>query len=258
MITLDLSGKKGLVLGVANKRSIAWCIAKRLHEAGAELAFTYQGERLKGNVQKLLDEHMAKAPLYECDVTSDEHIETLFSSLKKDFGSLDYLVHCIAYAPSEDMKGRFVNTSRKGFGISLEVSAYSLVAVTRQALPMMQDGGSVLTLSFLAAERVFPGYNVMAAAKAALECSVRFLAHDLGPDGIRVNALSAGPIGTLAARSVTGFTYLMETHAERSPLKRNITRDEVADTALFLLSDMASGITGQTILVDAGFSAMGI
>jgi len=257
MTAIDLTGKYALVMGVANKRSIAWAITKDLHAAGATLGFTYQGARLKENVAKLVRE-IGSAPLWECDVTSDEHIDRLLENVNQKWGQLDMLVHSIAFAPREELQGQFLDTSREGFKTALEVSAYSLVPLARRAAPLMKHGGSIVTLTFQASGRVFPGYNVMATAKAALENIVRYLAYELGEKGIRVNAVSAGPLSTLASRGVSGFTRMLEDHAERAPLRRNITHEEVAHGALFLLSSLASGVTGQVLPVDAGYSIMGV
>ena len=257
MTAIDLTGKCALVMGVANKRSIAWAVARDLHAAGAELGFTYQGERLKNNVERLTKE-IGAPPLWECDVTDDAHIERLFGQVEKKWGQLDILIHSIAFAPREELEGEFLKTSREGFKTALEVSAYSLVPLARRAAPLMKDGGSILTLTFQASERVFPGYNVMAMAKSALENIVRYLAYELGEKNIRVNAVSAGPLSTLAARGVSGFTDMLDDHSKRAPLRRNITHEEVAHGMLFLASPLASGITGQVLLVDAGYSIMGV
>jgi enoyl-[acyl-carrier protein] reductase I len=254
-----LDGKTGIVFGVANKRSIAWAIAQALASAGMRLALTYQGERLKENVEELA----AKLPgsaLYPCDVGVDTEIAAVFSAVARDFGRLDTLVHSVAYARKEDLEGEFVTTDREGFRVAHDVSAYSLVALTRAAARLMQQsgGGSVIAMTYYGAEKVAAGYNVMGVAKASLEASVRYLAADLGPRGIRVNAISAGPVNTLAARGIRGFTDMLRHHATRAPLRRNVELREVGDTALFLASPMSSGITGEVLHVDCGYSIMGV
>ena len=254
-----LDGKTGIVFGVANKRSIAWAIAQSLASAGMRLAFTYQGERLKDNVEELA----ASVPgsgLYPCDVTSEAEIGGVFAGVERDLGRLDTLVHSVAYAAKEDLEGAFVNTARDGFRVAHEISAYSLVALTRAALPLLEKSGqgSVIAMTYYGAEKVAAGYNVMGVAKAALEASVRYLAADLGPRGVRVNAISAGPVNTLAARGIKGFTGMLKHHAERAPLRRNVELREVGDTALFLASSMASGITGEVIFVDCGYNIMAV
>ena len=254
-----LEGKKGLIAGVANKHSIAWAIAQSAAREGAQLAFNYQNERLRGNVEELATQ-LAGSKIYPCDVTSDDEITALVQGLEADFGQLDFLVHSLAYAPAEALKGDFINTSRQDFATALDISAYSLVALARAALPLMQrsgNGGSIITLSYLGAERVVPGYNVMGVAKAALEATVRYLASDLGPHNIRVNAISAGPIRTLAARGVSGITKMVEKHREIAPLRRATEQAEVGDTALFLLSALGRGITGEVIYVDGGYHILG-
>jgi enoyl-[acyl-carrier protein] reductase I len=251
-----LEGKKGLIAGVANKHSIAWAIAQATAREGAQLAFNYQNERLRGNVEELAGE-IAEAKTYPCDVTSDDEIAALMKNVAADFGQLDFLVHSLAYAPAEALKGEFINTARQDFATALEISAYSLVALARAALPLMSQGGSIITLTYLGAERVVPGYNVMGVAKAALEASVRYLANDLGPRNIRVNAISAGPIRTLAARGVSGITKMVEKHREIAPLRRATEQAEVGDTALFLISSLGRGITGEVIYVDGGYHILG-
>ena len=253
---INLAGKTAVVFGLANKRSIAWGIAQRLHEAGATLAICYQNERMKLEAQSLIDE-LPGASGFQCDVSSDAEIETLFAAFKEKFGKVDILVHAVAFAPPEDLRGSFTNTSREGFRIALDVSVYSLIAVTRAAAPLMTDGGSIMTLSFYAAEKVVPNYNVMAVAKAALECTVRYLAYDLGGKNIRVNAISAGPIKTLAARGVGALGEMMRAHADRAPLHRNVDQLEVGGAALFLASDLSSAITGEMLYVDCGYNVMG-
>jgi len=253
-----LENKQGIIFGVANKRSIAWATAQALHQAGARLAFAYQGERLKENVERLTAEEMPDSPLLSCDVTNQADVGQVFERLGTDFGRLDFLIHSIAFAPREALEGEYLKVERDGFLAALEVSAYSLTQLARAAAPLMTDGGSIVTMTFHGADKVYQGYNVMGVAKAALESSVRYLAADLGPRKIRVNAISAGPIQTLAARGVSGLTTMMKVHAERSPLKRNVEPREVGDTALFLCSSLSSGITGETIFVDCGYNVMGI
>jgi enoyl-[acyl-carrier protein] reductase I len=253
---LNMQGKNAIVFGVANKRSIAWAIAQSLSAAGARLAITYQNERLKQEAHDLI-QSLPGAEAFQCDLSNDEEIAQLFSQIKDRFGRLDALAHCVAHALAEDLKSDFLNTSRDGFRLAHDVSVYTLIAVTRAAAPLMTQGGSVVTLSYLGAERVVPGYNVMGVAKAALEATVRYLANSVGPQKIRVNAISAGPIKTLAARGVGDLGLMMKTHAEHAPLKRNVDVKEVGDTALFLCSDQGSGITGETIYVDCGYNIMG-
>jgi len=248
--------KTAVIFGLANKRSIAWAIAQKLHEAGWRLAITYQNERLEQEAKDLIAD-LPGAEGYMCDVTSDEQITKLFEQLKARYGTLDGLVHSVAYAPPEDLKGEFVNTTREGFRIAHDISVYSLIAVARAAMPMMPNGGGIVTLTYYGAEKVVPKYNVMGVAKAALEATVRYLANDLGPKGIRVNAISAGPIKTLAARGISQLGEMLKSHAERSPLKRNVDPAEVGGAAVFLLSSGGSGITGETIYVDCGYNIMG-
>ncbi|MGH9859617.1 MAG: enoyl-ACP reductase FabI, partial [Candidatus Acidiferrales bacterium] len=251
-----LEGKNAVVFGVANKRSIAWAIAQRLAAAGAKLAVTYQNERLAQECKELIAE-LPGAEAFQCDVSFDGEIDRLFAAVKERYGKLDALVHSIAFAPAEELKGAFVDTSREGFRIAHDVSVYSLIALARAAAPLMSDGGSIITLTYYGSEKVVPHYNVMGVAKAALECSVRYLAHDLGPGRVRVNAISAGPIKTLAARGISGLSDMLKSHAERAPLKRNVDVNEVAETAVFLASDGAAGITGEVIYVDCGYNIMG-
>ena len=251
-----LQGKTGLIIGVANKHSIAWAIAQSTAAQGAQLFFNYQNERLKENVDELVAT-LPGSQAFPCDAGDDAQIEALMASVGKHAGKLDFLVHSIAFAPREELTGRFVNTTRKGFATALDVSAYSLVAVTRAAMPLMTDGGSVVTLTYLGAERVVPHYNVMGVAKAALEATVRYLAHDLGPKNIRVNAISAGPIKTLAARGVSGISKMVDHHKEFAPLRRATEQGEVGDTALFLVSPLGRGITGEVIYVDGGYNILG-
>ncbi|MFQ5669034.1 MAG: enoyl-ACP reductase [Acidobacteriota bacterium] len=259
MLSIDLSGRVAAVFGVANHRSLAWGIAQALHQAGARLAFTYQGERLKEKVARLAGQ-CQDSLLLPCDVTDDGQVENVFTVIGKECRRLDFLVHSIAFAPREELEGAFLQTSREGFRTALEVSAYSFLRMTAAAAPLMirSGGGSVVTLTYMAAEKVIPRYNVMGSAKAALEHAVRQLAWELGPDAIRVNAVSAGPVATLAARGVSGLTDMLARHREKAPLRRNITQEEVGKTALFLLSDLSSGITGEIVHVDAGFSIMGM
>ncbi len=252
----SLQGRTVAVFGVANKRSIAWAIAQQMQQAGAQLAITYQNERLKQEADEMIAA-LPNAQPFQCDVTRDEEITQLFEQLKSRYGKLDALVHSIGFAPAEELKGEFVDTSREGFRIAHDISVYSLVALARAARPLMPDGGSIITLTYYGAEKVVPKYNVMGVAKAALEASVRYLAYDLGKNKIRVNAISAGPIKTLAARGISGFGDMLKTQAERAPLQRNVDVKEVAETAVFLASDAASGITGETIYVDCGYNIMG-
>jgi enoyl-[acyl-carrier protein] reductase I len=251
-----LKGKNGLIVGVANKHSIAWAIAQSAVREGARLAFNYQNERLRENVEELV-RTIDGAKSFPCDVSSDDEIAALMKNIEAELGHLDFLVHSVAFAPREELTGEFINTSRKGFSTALEVSAYSLVALSRAALPLMKDGGSIITLTYLGAERVVPRYNVMGVAKAALEATVRYLANDLGPRGIRVNAISAGPIKTLAARGVSGISKMVDQHREIAPLRHATEQAEVADTALFLFSSLGRGITGEVIYVDGGYHILG-
>jgi len=255
----DFSGTLGLVVGVANRRSIAWAIAQRTARLGARLALTYQDERLRENVVELADE-IRGAIVLPCDVSSDEQVAALFAAVEGEFGGLDFVVHGAAFAPRGELSIPFSDTSREGFRIALDVSAYSLIALARGARPLMapRGGGSVLTLTYLGSERVFPNYNVMGVAKAALEASVRYLAADLGPQGIRVNAISAGPIKTLAASAISGFSDILQVYRDRAPLKRNIDATEVAEAAAFLLSPAGRAITGEVLLVDGGYHVMGV
>jgi enoyl-[acyl-carrier protein] reductase I len=251
-----LEGKKGLIVGVANKASIAWAIAESAVREGAQLLFNYQNERLKDNVEGLIKD-LSGAKAFSCDVGNDEQIAALMQNVEAEFGQLDFLVHSVAYAPREDLMGEFLNTSRSGFLTAMDVSAYSLIALSRAALPLMKDGGSVIALSYLGAERVVPHYKVMGVAKAALECTVRYLANDLGPRGVRVNAISAGPIRTLAARGVPGITKGVAHHREVAPLRKATEQAEVGDTALYLLSSLSRGVTGEVIYVDGGYHILG-
>jgi enoyl-[acyl-carrier protein] reductase I len=253
-----LDGKYGLVFGVANKRSIAWAIAQAWAQAGAKLAFTYQGERLRENVEDLVAAFGPDTLLLPCDVTRDEEIAAVFSEAGKRFGRLDLLLHSVAYAPRAALEGLFVETTREAFQIAMNVSAYSLVALARQAAPWMTQGGSIVGMSYYGAEKVVPHYNVMGVAKAALEACARYLAYDLGTRKIRVNCISAGPVNTLAARGIAGFGEMLKHYEEHAPLRRNVTAEELGATGLFLASDGAAAITGQTIYVDCGYQIMGM
>ncbi len=258
MYTINLADKKGLIIGVANQRSIGWAIAQPLIKAGAQLAFSYQTERLLEPLQKLTA-NLENPLLIQCDFSIDSEITTLFNEIEKSFGKLDFLVHSIAFAPSETFANPFYQTGREAWQKTMDVSAYSLVAAARGAKPLMAEGGSILTMSYLAAEKVIPHYNMMGVAKAALECSVRFLAYDLGPQEVRVNAISAGPLRTVAARSIAGFGDMYAKGGQLSMFKRNITQEEVAGLALSLITDeLGRGITGETIYVDAGYHAIGL
>jgi enoyl-[acyl-carrier protein] reductase I len=252
-----LDGKKAAIFGVANDRSIAWAISEALHAEGAELAFTFAGEILEKRVRPLAEGIGSKIVL-PCDVTKDDEIENVFATLKQEWGGLDIMIHAIAFARKEDLANPYVQTSRHGFHLAMDVSAYSMVALARPAAALMEGRrGSMLTLTYMGSERVIPNYNVMGVAKAALEASVRYLAHDLGPKGIRVNAISAGPIRTLAASGIADFKEMLHHVSERAPLKRNIDAEEVGKTALFLCSDWGSAVTGEVLHVDAGYSIMG-
>ena len=253
-----LEGKTGIVFGVANKRSIAWAIAQAWANEGAKLAFTYQGERLKDNVEELAGTFGADTLILPCDVTKDEDIARVFSEVGAKFGKLNLLLHSVAFAPKDALEGEFVNTSREAFRVAHDVSAYSLVALARGAAPLMTDGGSIVAMSYYGAAKVVPHYNVMGVAKAALEASTRYLAYDLGPKKIRVNCISAGPVNTLAARGISGFGEMIKTYEARSPLKRNVLPDELGATGTFLASDGAAAITGQVLYVDCGYQIMGM
>lgn len=253
-----LAGRTYVVMGVANKRSIAWGIAQALHHAGARLIFTYQGDRLKENVEELVSTlERQDSYLISCDVTKDEEIEHVFQTLSREFGIIHGLAHCIAFAKKEDLEGEFINTSRDGYHLAQDISAYSLVAVARAARPLMKEGGSIVTLTYLGGERVVENYNVMGVAKAALDANVRYLANDLGKEGIRVNGISAGPIRTLAAKGVGGFNNILHTIEEKAPLRRNVTQEDVGNVALFLMSDLSSAVTGEIIHVDRGYHILG-
>jgi len=253
-----LAGKLGIVFGVANKRSIACDIAQSWYKAGAKLAFTYQGERLKENVEELAGTFGSDTLLMPCDVTKDEDIANVFKTVGEKFGRLHLLLHSVAYAPKDALEGEFVNTSREAFRVAHDVSAYSLVALARGAAPLMSEGGSIVAMTYYGAEKVVPHYNVMGVAKAALEASTRYLAYDLGPKKIRVNCISAGPVNTLAARGIAGFTDMLRHYEAHSPLKRNVLPDELGSTGTFLASDGAAAITGQVIYVDCGYQIMGM
>ncbi len=253
-----LSGKKIVVMGVANKRSIAWAIARAFHDAGAELVFTYQNGRFKDKVEKLVgEEDMSGSLLLPCDVSEDAELDNLAEELKSRCGRINGVVHSIAYANKEELAGLFADTSRDGFLLAHNVSAYSLVAVTQRLYPLMEEGSSIITLTFQGSQRVVPNYNVMGVAKASLEASVRYLAADLGPHGIRVNAISAGPIKTLSAKGVRNFNRLLDGIEEKTPLRRLATADDVADTALYLAADMSRAVTGAIHYVDCGYHIMG-
>ena len=253
-----LEGKTGIVFGVANKRSIAWAIAQAWAREGAKLAFTYQGERLKDNVEELAGTFGADTLILPCDVTKDEDIARVFGEVGAKFGKLNLLLHSVAYAPKDALEGEFVNTSREAFRVAHDVSAYSLVALARGAAPLMTDGGSIVAMSYYGAEKVVPHYNVMGVAKAALEASTRYLAYDLGPKKIRVNCISAGPVQTLAARGISGFGEMIKHYEAHAPLKRSCTTEELGQTGAFLASDGAAAITGQVIYVDGGYQIMGM
>jgi enoyl-[acyl-carrier protein] reductase I len=255
----NLSGKTGLIVGVANKRSIAWAIAQAAAAQGARLAVTYQGERLEENVRELC-QSLQDPLILPLDVTNDGQIAEVFGEIERAFGGLDFVVHGAAYAPREELSAPFVDTTREGFRLSLDISAYSLIALARGALPLMEKrgGGSILTLTYLGSERVFQNYNVMGVAKAALEASVRYLAADLGPKNIRVNAISAGPIKTLAASGISGFTSILQLYRDRAPLRRTVETAEVADAALFLLGPAGRAVTAEVLMVDGGYHATGM
>ena len=257
MFPIDLTGRNAVIFGVANDRSIAWAIARTLADAGARIALTYQNERLRSRVERLA-ETLDDAALIECDAADDDQIRAVFDTISDRMGSLAILVHSIAFANRDDLAGRLADTGRDGFRTALEISAFTLLPMVRHAAPLMTDGGSVIAMTFQASSRVYPGYNVMGTAKAALEHEVRQLAYEYGGDNIRVNAISAGPVDTLAARGISGFLDMRRAHAEKAPLGRNITADEVAQTALFLCSDLSSGVTGTVLPVDAGYHIMAV
>jgi enoyl-[acyl-carrier protein] reductase I len=255
-MSVNLEGQTAVIFGVANKRSIAWSIAQGLHKAGAKIAVTYQNQRLEQEAKDLILS-LPGADAFMCDVCNDAEIDQLFAQLKQRYGKLNTLVHSVAFAPAEEMKGDFVATTREGFRIAHDVSVYSLIALSRAAAPLMEDGGSIITMTYYGAEKVVPRYNVMGVAKAALECTVRYLANDLGRKNIRVNAISAGPIKTLAARGISGLGEMLKAHSDRAPLHRNVDVNEVGSTGVFLASDGSSGITGEVIYVDCGYNIMG-
>jgi len=255
-ITIDLKGKKAIVFGIANEKSIAWHIAKRLNDAGCRIAAAYQ-ERVEPLFLPLMKE--LDNPIYApCDVVSDELLDKFFKKVQEEFGEVNFLIHSIAFAKKEHLQGKFMNVDRRGYQVAHEVSAYSLAELARRTVSMMKNGGSIIAMTYLGSERVAPGYNIMGVAKAALESSVQYLAYDLGEEKIRVNAISAGPIATLAASGIANFPEMLLNYVAKAPLKRNITADEVADCALFLCSDLSKAITGQVIYVDAGYNIMGI
>ncbi|MFP3885521.1 enoyl-ACP reductase FabI [Priestia filamentosa] len=257
MKSLSLEGRTYVVMGVANKRSIAWAIARSLHEAGARLVFTYAGERLEKNVQDLASSlEGANSLVLPCDVTNDEEVEKCFAQIKEEVGTIHGIAHCIAFANKEELQGEYMNTTREGFLLAHNISSYSLTAVAKASKDLMIEGGSIVTLTYLGGERVVQNYNVMGVAKASLDASVKYLASDLGQHGIRVNAVSAGPIRTLSAKGISDFNSILKDIEERAPLRRTTNPEEVGDTALFLFSDLARGITGETIHVDSGFHSM--
>jgi enoyl-[acyl-carrier protein] reductase I len=254
---IDLKGKVAVIFGLANKRSIAWGIAQKLSDAGATLAISYQSERLKRDADELAAS-LPDAKTYQCDLSIDSEIDSLFATLKETYGKLDILVHAVAFAPPDEIRNDFLLTSREGFRIAHDVSSYTLIAVARAAAPLMTEGGSIMTLTYYGSTKVFPNYNVMGLAKASLEACVRYLAASLGSKNIRVNAISAGPIKTLAARGIGDFTKILTAVEERAPLHRNVDQLEIGNTALFLASDLSSGITGETTYVDAGYNITGL
>jgi len=253
-----LAGKIGVVFGVANKRSIAWAIAQAWAKAGARLVFNYQGERLKENVEELIGEFGEKTPLFQCDVSSDEEIKSFFEKVRGEADHVDLMLHSLAFAPKEALEGDFLSTTREAFRTAHDISAYSLVALAREAAPMMTNGGSIVAMTYYGSKKVVPHYNVMGVAKASLEASTRYLAYDLGPRKIRVNCISAGPVNTLAARGISGFMSMLKHYQERAPLKRSCDSAELGETGVFLASDGAAAITGQVIYVDGGYQIMGM
>jgi enoyl-[acyl-carrier protein] reductase I len=253
---LNLEGRVAVVFGLANKRSIAWGIAQKLHQAGAKLAISYQNERMKAEAHGLIAV-LPGAEAFQCDVSNDAEIDQVFTQLKERYGKIHVLVHSIAFAPAPDLKGDFLQTTRDGFRVAHDVSVYSLIALSRAAAPLMTEGGSIVTMSYFGAEKVVPHYKVMGVAKAALEATVRYLAADLGKQNIRVNAISAGPIMTLAARGIGSLGEMLKYHADRAPLHRNTEQAEVGNTAVYLASDLSSGVTGEVIYVDSGYNIMG-
>jgi len=257
MATKLMAGKRGLIMGLANDKSIAWGIAKALASEGAELALSYQGDALKKRVQPLAAE-LGTTRMFDCDVSDEASLDALFADLEKAWGKLDFLVHAIGFSDKNELRGRYVETSIENFRMTMDISVYSFTAVCRRAAAMMEPGGSLLTLTYYGAERVMPHYNVMGVAKAALEASVRYIAEDLGKDGIRCNAISAGPIKTLAASGIGDFRYILKWNELNSPLRRNVSQDEVGKSALYLLSDLGSGVTGEVHHVDAGYHVVGM
>lgn len=252
-----LEGKRGIITGVANERSIAWGCAQACAEQGAELIFTYLGDAQEKRVRKLL-ETLPGATCYLCDVTNDDEIETFFGNVKSQWDSLDFLVHSIAFADKDDLSGRFIDTSRKNYHMAIDISAYSLVGLSREAAPMMGNGGSIVAMTYYGAEKVMPHYNIMGVAKATLETTSKYLASDLGPNNIRVNCVSAGPVRTLSSAAISGFKKMLKTTAANAPLRRNITQAEVANSTVYLLSDMSSGVTGEVHHVDSGYNILGM
>lgn len=252
-----LKGKRGLIMGLANNKSIAWGIAKACHDAGAELAFTYMGDAFKKRVEPLANS-INVTNIYDCDAGDSESLEHVFSALEAEWGNLDFVVHAIGFSDKEELRGRYVDTSFKNFQMTMDISVYTFTAITQRAEKLMNNGGSILTLTYYGAEQVMPHYNVMGVAKAALEASVKYLAEDFGKDGIRVNAISAGPIKTLAASGIGDFRYILKWNELNSPLRRNVTQDEVGKTAVYLLSDLSSGVTGENLHVDAGYHVVGM
>jgi enoyl-[acyl-carrier protein] reductase I len=253
-----LAGKIGVVFGVANKRSIAWAIAQAWAKAGARLVFNYQGDRLRENVEELIGEFGEKTPLFQCDVSSDEEIKSFFEKVRGETDHVDLMLHSLAFAPKEALEGDFLSTTREAFRTAHDISAYSLVALAREAAPMMTNGGSIVAMTYYGSKKVVPHYNVMGVAKASLEASTRYLAYDLGPKKIRINCISAGPVNTLAARGISGFMSMLKHYQERAPLKRSCDSAELGETGVFLASDGAAAITGQVIYVDGGYQIMGI
>ena len=253
-----LTGKRGVILGVANEKSIAWGCAQACAAQGASLAFNYLGESLERRVKKLVGEHLPDALMLQCNVQHDTEIASFFQQIKEHWGTIDFIIHSIAFADKEDLRNQFISTSRANFALALDISAYSLVAVAREAAPLMKPGGSIVAMSYYGAEKVVPRYNVMGVAKAALEASSRYLAWDLGEKGIRVNCISAGPIRTLSASAIAGMRLMLQTTEKFAPLRRNVTQEEVGQTTVYLLSDMSSGVTGEVLHVDCGYNVMGM
>jgi enoyl-[acyl-carrier protein] reductase I len=252
-----LSGKRGVVFGVANERSIAWACAKACAGEGASLAFSYLGESLRKRVEALV-EAMPGSPVLPCDVSKDQEIDAFFETLSARWDRLDFLIHSVAFAQREDLRGRFMDTSRDSFAQALDISAYSLVALARRAAPLLKEGGSIIAMTYLGSQRVVPNYNVMGVAKAALEASARYLASELGPQGVRVNCISAGPIKSLSASAIPGLRTMMDATEAAAPLRRNVTAGDVGNTAVYLLSDLSSGVSGEVLFVDSGYHAMGM